>query len=119
ETHRLAKPLDMRHLAYDPYASPETAAAAGVELVDLDTLVRESDFLVVAAAYTPETHHILNAERLAMMKPTAYLISTARGGLVDQKALYEALRDKKIAGAGMDVFEKEPVDPDDPILTLD
>ncbi|MCA9864557.1 MAG: hypothetical protein KC432_16100, partial [Thermomicrobiales bacterium] len=88
ETHRLAGPLEMRCLAYDPYASAEAAQAAGVELVDLDTLVRESDFLVVAAALTPETHHLMNADRLAMMKPTAYLISTARGGLVDQRALY-------------------------------
>lgn len=119
ETHRLAKPLEMRHLAYDPYASADAAQAAGVEMVDLDTLVRESDFLVVAAALTPETHHLMNAERLAMMKPTAYLISTARGGLVDQQALYEALVNGKIAGAGLDVFEKEPVDPNDPILTLD
>jgi phosphoglycerate dehydrogenase-like enzyme len=82
-------------------------------------LLRESDFVVVAAALTPETRHLINAERLAMMKPTAFLISTARGPLVDQKALYEALRDKRIAGAALDVFEEEPVDPNDPILRLD
>lgn len=119
ETHRLAKPLGMRHLAFDPYANPDAAAELGVELVDLDTVVRESDFLTVAAAYTPETRHIVNAERLAMMKPTAYLISTARGGLVDQAALYEAVKNGVIAGAGLDVFEQEPVNPNDPILTLD
>lgn len=119
ETHRIARPLGMRHIAFDPYATPTVAKAEGVDLVDLDTLVRESDFLVVAAALTPETRHIVNAERLAMMKPTAFLISTARGGLVDQSALYEALRDRRIAGAGMDVFEQEPVDADDPILKLE
>ena len=119
ETHRISKPLGMRHIAFDPYALPTVAEAEGVELVDLEDLVRESDFLVVAAAYTPETRHIMNAGRLAMMKPTAYLISTARGGLVDQEALYGALRERRIAGAGMDVFEQEPVDPDDPILTLE
>jgi D-3-phosphoglycerate dehydrogenase len=119
ETHAISKPLGMRHIAHDPYADPEKAAEAGVELVDLDTLLRESDFVVVAAALTPETRHLINAERLAMMKPTAFLISTARGPLVDQKALYEALRDKRIAGAALDVFEEEPVDPNDPILRLD
>ena len=119
ETHRISRPLGMRHIAYDPYALPTVAEAEGVELVELDDLVRESDFLVVAAAYTPETRHIVNAERIAMMKPTAFLISTARGGLVDQKALYEALRERRIAGAGLDVFEEEPVDPNDPILKLE
>jgi D-3-phosphoglycerate dehydrogenase len=119
ETHTISRPLGMRHIAHDPYANPEVAAAAGVELVDLETLLRESDFVVVAAALTDETRHLINAERLAMMKPTALLISTARGGLVDQAALYEALRDKRIAGAGLDVFEQEPVDPNEPILKLD
>ena len=98
---------------------PAVAEAEGVELTDLETLLQESDFVVVAAALTPETRHIINAERLAMMKPTAHLISTARGPLVDQVALYEALRDRRIAGAGMDVFEQEPVDPNDPILKLE
>jgi phosphoglycerate dehydrogenase-like enzyme len=119
ETHRIARPLGMRHVAYDPYVIAAVAEAEGVELVDLETLLKESDFVVVAAALTPETRHIVNAERLAMMKSTAYLISTARGPLVDQVALYEALRDRRIAGAGMDVFEQEPVDPNDPILKLD
>lgn len=118
ETHKISRPLGLRHIAHDPYANPATAEAAGVELADLETLLRESDFVVVAAALTDETRGLINAERLAQMKPTAFLISTARGPLVDQKALYEALRDRRIAGAGMDVFEQEPVDPKDPILTL-
>lgn len=119
ETHTIAKPLGMRHMAHDPYANPAVAVTAGVELIDLETLLRDSDFVTVAAALTPETHHLINAERLAMMKPTAFLISTARGPLVDQVALYEALRDNRLAGAGLDVFEQEPVDPDDPILKLE
>lgn len=119
ETHKISQPLGMRHIAHDPYALPGVAEAAGVELVDLETLLRESDFVVVAAALTEETRHLLNAERLALMKPTAFLISTARGPLVDQQALYEALKDRRIAGAGMDVFEQEPVDPNDPILKLE
>lgn len=119
EFHQIARPIGLRHLAYDPYARPADAVAAGVELVDLETLLRESDFVVVACALTPETHHLLNAERLAQMKPTAYLISTARGPIVDQRALTEALRERRLAGAGLDVFEREPVDPADPILKLD
>jgi phosphoglycerate dehydrogenase-like enzyme len=119
ETHRISRQLGMRHIAHDPYADAALATAEGVELTDLETLLKESDFVVVAAALTPETRHIINAERLALMKPTAHLISTARGPLVDQVALYEALRDRRIAGAGLDVFEQEPVDPNDPILTLE
>ena len=115
----LARPLGMRFLAFDPYLTPEQAAAAGAEPVDLATLLRRSDYVSVNCALTPETHHLLNRERLALMQPTAYLINTARGEIVDQRALYEALRDGRIAGAGLDVFEREPVDPDDPILSLD
>ncbi len=115
----LAAPLGMRRIAFDPYADPTAAAEMDVSLVDLETLLRESDFVVVACALTPETFHLLNADRLALMKPTAYLISTARGPIVDQAALTEALRERRIAGAGLDVFEWEPIDPDDPILALD
>jgi phosphoglycerate dehydrogenase-like enzyme len=115
----LARPFDLRFLAFDPYLAPEQAAAAGAELVDLETLLRRSDYVSVNCALTPETHHLLNAERLALMKPTAYLINTARGPIVDQRALYAALAEGRIAGAGLDVFEEEPPDPNDPILRLD
>ncbi len=115
----LTRPFGMRVISFDPYATPDLAAEHGVELVDLETLLRQADFVTIACALTPETHHLLNAERLALMKPTAYLISTARGPIVDQAALTEALREKRIAGAGLDVFEQEPVDPNDPILQLD
>ncbi len=120
ETFLLAQPLGMRHIAYDPYVSKEQAAAIGVELVDdLETLLRQADFVSINCALTPETHHLINAERLALMKPTAYLINAARGPIVDQQALTRALQERRIAGAALDVFEQEPPDPDDPILKLD
>ncbi len=116
---RLAAPLEMRHVTFDPYVRPEEAARVGVQLVGLDALLRTADFVVVNCALTPETHHLLNADRLEMMKPTAYLINAARGPIVDQMALTAALMERRIAGAALDVFEEEPVDPADPILALD
>jgi D-isomer specific 2-hydroxyacid dehydrogenase, NAD binding domain len=80
---------------------------------------RRSDFVSVSCPLTPETRHLVNADRLALMKPTAYLINTARGPIVDQRALTKALEESRIAGAGLDVLEKEPPDADDPILKLD
>ena len=95
------------------------AATLGVELVDLETLFKESDFLSISCPLNDETRGIVNAERLALMKPTSYLINTARGALVDQKALYETLKAGRIAGAGLDVFELEPTPPNEPITQLD
>ena len=115
----LARLLDMRYLAYDPYLRQEDAAALGVKLVDLETLLREADFVCVLCPLTPETRHLINAERLSLMKPTAYLINVARGPIVDQKALTLALQEGRIQGAALDVFEQEPVDPEDPILRLE
>jgi D-3-phosphoglycerate dehydrogenase len=119
EIARIAVPLDMRHVAFDPFVSAEAAHALGVELLDLETLLRQSDFVCICCALTPATHHLLNAERLAWMKGTAYLINVARGPIVDQAALTDALRERRIAGAALDVFEKEPIEPDDPLLQLD
>ena len=119
EVCRLAQPFDVRCLAFDPYATADGAAKAGAELTDLETLLRRSDFVCVCCALTPETYHLLDARRLAFMGPTAYLINVARGPIVDQAALTAALRDGRLAGAALDVFEQEPVAPDDPILTLD
>jgi phosphoglycerate dehydrogenase-like enzyme len=87
--------------------------------VSLEDLFARSDVLSVSCPLTPDTRHIVNAERIAMMKPTAYLINTARGPIVDQKALTKALQERRIAGAGLDVLEQEPPDPNDPILKLD
>ena len=119
EMFRLARPLDMRFIAHDPYADPALAAELDVTLTDLDTVFREGDFVCVNCPLSDETHHLVNAERLGLMKPTAFLVNTARGPIVDQAALTEALREERIAGAGIDVFEQEPPDADDPLLTLD
>ena len=119
EMFQLAAPWGMRHIAHDPYLTPEQAAGTGVELADLETLLRESDFVVVLCKLTDETHHLINAERLRQMKPGAFLVSIARGPIVDEEALYAALTDGTIRGAAMDVFEQEPVDPANPILKLE
>ena len=119
EVFRMAKPFDMKFIAHDPYADKKVAAELGVELVGIEDLFGRADILSVSCPLTPHTHHIVNAERLAMMKPTAFLINTARGPIVDQKALTEVLQARRIAGAGLDVLEQEPPDADDPILELD
>ena len=119
EMFRLVRPLGMKFIAHDPFADPAVAAELEIELVDLETLFRRSDVLAVNCPLTPDTHHLVNADRLALMKPTSYLINTARGPIVDQAALTAALQDHRIAGAGLDVFEKEPPDADDPLLQLD
>ena len=119
EAFRVCAPLGMKFIAHDPWANPEVVKEIGVELVDLDMVFRESDYLCVNTPLTDETHHIVNAKRMAMMKPTAYLINTSRGPTVDQTALVEALNAGTIAGAGLDVFDPEPPLPDDPILHLD
>jgi D-3-phosphoglycerate dehydrogenase len=119
ETFRMAKPFDMRFIAHDPYADKAVAAELGIELVGVDDVFRRADIVSVSCPLTPQTRHLVNAERLALMKPTAYLINTARGPIVDQKALTKVLQERRIAGAGLDVLEREPPDPDDPILALD
>jgi D-3-phosphoglycerate dehydrogenase len=119
EVFALARPFGMRHLAADPFASPDGAAAMGVDLVPLDDLVREADFVCLCCALTPETHHLIDARRLSLMKPTAYLVNVARGPIVDQGTLTEALKSGRIQGAGLDVFESEPIAPDDPLLSLE
>jgi phosphoglycerate dehydrogenase-like enzyme len=119
ELFRLAKPLDMRFLAYDPYANPSKAEELAVQLVGLNTLARESDVLAVNCPLTPETHHMVNADLLAAMKPAAYLINTARGPIVDRAALTAALVNGCLAGAGLDHVESQPLDADDPLLAMD
>ncbi len=119
---KVAKKLsgfDMTLLGYDPFASAERCKEAGIEPVELDELMARADFVSLHARLTPENHHLIDARRLALMKPTAYLINTSRAGLIDEAALVEALRAKKIAGAALDVYEHEPPQPDDPLLALD
>ena len=119
EVVRLVKPFEMRVLAFDPYAKPEHAASLNVTLTDLDTVLRESDFVSVNCPLTPETRHLISTREFSLMKPSAYFINTARGPIVDQKALTAALQSGQIAGAGIDVFEVEPVPPDEPLLQLE
>ncbi len=119
ELFRLIEHFGMRRLAYDPYINAASARAVGAELVELDVLCRESDFIVVMCALTPQTHHLLDARRLELMKKSALLVNVARGAVIDQTALTAALRERRIRGAGLDVFEQEPIDPADPLLSLD
>ena len=119
ELFRLAMPFGMKHLACDPYVTQESVAPLGVKLVDMDTLFRESDFLCVNCPLSDETRKLVGARQFSLMKSTAYFVNTARGPIVDEKALYEALKSRRIAGAGIDVFEQEPVSPDNPLLKLD
>ena len=120
ELARLAAPLDLKFIAYDPYADPSLAAELGVRLVDdLDALMAEADFVSIHCLVTPETRGLIDARRLALMKPSAFLINAARGPVVDQKALTETLAARRIAGAGLDVFETEPPAAADPLLALD
>jgi len=119
EVAKLATVFDLKLIAADPYADPAAAAALGVELVDIDTLMRRSDYVAITCALTPETRGMISRERLALMKPTAFLINAARGPIVDQNALYEVLHARRIRGAATDVFTVEPIDPADRLLTLD
>lgn len=107
-----------RILAADPYVSQTTADLHGVQMVDLDTLLRESDYMTVHTAATEETHHIIDAEAFSKMKPTAMIVNCARGPLVDETALQVALRDGQIEAAALDVTETEPIDPESPLLQI-
>jgi phosphoglycerate dehydrogenase-like enzyme len=111
ELFRLAKPLNMEFIAHDPYADPAAASGLGVRLVGLEELFRQSDVLSVSCPLNAETHHIVNAERLALMKPSACLINTARGPVVDIDALHDAMKDGTVQAAGLDVLPEEPANP--------
>ena len=119
EVARRVRAMDMLVLAYDPVVSKEQAAAHGAELTDLDDLLRRSDYVSLHVPSNPATFQILNERTIGLMKPSAWLFNTARGDLVEERALYRALAEKRIAGAGLDVFEVEPTPPDNPILRLD
>src|SRR5918999_4949920 len=116
---QLGKGIGMHVIAWSYHPDPVKAEAVGFRYVaTMADALREADVVSLHLRYSPDTERIIGADELALMKPTALFINTARGQLVDQKALYEALRDGKIAGAGLDVFEQEPIDPSDPLLTL-
>jgi D-3-phosphoglycerate dehydrogenase / 2-oxoglutarate reductase len=114
-----AQGLKMKVIAYDPFLTEEKAQQLGVDLVALDALLPRADFVSIHTPLLPETRHLIDAAALAKMKPTARLINCARGGIVDEAALAEALRNKRLAGAALDVFEQEPPPPDHPLLQLD
>lgn len=113
-----ASGFDMRILAYSPSCTAETAAQYKAELVSLEKLLHESDYVSIHVPLNTQTRGMINAERLKLMKPNAILINTARGPIVDQKALYEALKNGVIGGAGLDVTDPEPLPSDDLILSL-
>jgi glyoxylate reductase len=113
---RRARGFGMRLLYHSRRRKPELEAALGLRYCSLPELLAEADFLSLHCALTPETRHLIDRAALARMKPTALLINTGRGGLVDQQALLEAVRTGQIAGAGLDVTDPEPPAPDDPLL---
>ena len=111
--------FEPRFLGYDPYVKPEDVQHLGVEMVDLDTLLKEADFVTLHARLTEENEHLLGERELGLMKPTAIIINTARSGLIDEEALYKALKERRIGGAALDVFDVEPPGKDYPLVTLD
>ena len=115
EVAKRAHGFGLNVIVADKYLSADKAAEAGATLVDFDQLLQAADYISIHAPLTPETHHLIDAEALRKMKPSALLINVSRGGIVDTVALAQALHDGVIAGAGIDVFEKEPLEADHPI----
>lgn len=114
-----ARAFEMNVVACDMLHDEEFAGQHQITYVPLEQLLRESDYVSLHMLLDESTHHLIDAERLALMKPTAYLINTSRGGVVDTAALYDALKEKRIAGAGLDVFEEEPLRADSPLRSMD
>jgi glyoxylate reductase len=119
EMAKRARGFDMRVLYLDPTRQEDVERELGVEPADLDTLLSRSDFVSIHVPLTDATRHLIGERELRLMKPTAILINTSRGPVVDQAALYAALKNGTITGAGLDVFEREPIAKDDPLLALD
>lgn len=118
-TARKAQCFGLKILGYDPYVDKSLAKESGITLVSLPELLKESDFVSVHTPLNEETWHLIGEKEFKQMKPTAYFINTSRGSVVDEPALIKALQEKWIAGAALDVFEKEPVDSDNPLLKMD
>jgi phosphoglycerate dehydrogenase-like enzyme len=120
EAIKLLRPFGpARFLAYDPYASTTQAEQLGVEITSLDELLRNADYVLVNCALTPETRGLIGERQLGLMKPTAVIINTARGPIIEEKSLSRALGTKQIRGAAIDVFETEPLPEASPLLALD
>ncbi|MBI5000327.1 MAG: phosphoglycerate dehydrogenase [Euryarchaeota archaeon] len=118
EVAKRAQAFGMRTVAYDPYLPKEAAENMGIKLVNLDTVLKDSDYITIHAMLTPETKGMVNAMAIEKMKRTVFIVNCARGGIIDEKALCEALKSKRIAGAALDVYESEPP-ANSPLLTLD
>jgi len=116
---RRAKGFNMKVIYYSRKRKEDVERELGVEYRELHSLLREADIVSIHTPLTEETYHLIGEKELSLMKPTAILINTARGAVVDQKALYKALKERRIFGAGLDVYEKEPIDADDPLMELD
>ena len=114
-----AKCFGLRTIGYDPYVEESIARDAGITLMALPQLLQESDYITIHALLNEETRHLIGENELKMMKPTAYLINTARGSVIDEAALIRALKERRIAGAGLDVFEQEPISLDNPLLKME
>jgi len=114
---RIAEGLNMKVIVYDPFLP--AAVSGSVQSVELDDLLRQSDYVSLHCPLNQDTSHMIGARELALMKTTAFLINTARGAIVDELALFQALQNKQIAGAGLDVLEQEPAPPEHPLLQLD
>lgn len=119
ELVRLVAPFNMKIIAYSPQADPEQARQMNIRLITLEEVMREADIVSIHSNLTPEKHKMITAQHLALMKPSAYLVNVARGELLDQDALVEILRERRIAGAGLDVYEEEPLPADHPLVGLD
>ncbi len=113
-----AKGFKMKIVYYDIVRKPE-AEKQGIVYKELEDLFKESDFIVIAVPLTKETKNMIGEREISLMKPTAYIVNIARGGVIDQRALYRALKEGRIAGAALDVFQQEPIPPNDPILELE
>jgi D-3-phosphoglycerate dehydrogenase len=113
------KGFEVKILSYDPYVPEEIFREYGVEKVDFETLIKESDIITVHTPLTDETRHMIGEKELRSMKREAILINVSRGGIIDEKALYKALKERWISGAGLDVLEVEPPSKDNPLLRLD
>ena len=119
EIFRLIQPFGMNLLGCDPNVSPSAVASLGVKMVDQDTLLKQADYVSVNTLLDDKTRGLIGAREFGLMKPTAYFINTARGPVVVEAALIDALKNNRIAGAAIDVFEQEPVSPDNPLLKME
>ncbi len=118
-TARKAQCFGLKVIGHDPYVDQNLTRESGIVLKSLSEVMEESDYVSLHPCLNQETFHLIGEKELALMKPSAYLINTARGSVVDEPALIRTLQDNRIAGAGIDVFEKDPIDPDNPLLKMD